>query len=62
MINYGKHFIDKQDIKSVVSVLKSNFLTQGPKVEEFQQALKKNLARNMRYAHQVELLHFISAD
>jgi len=41
MINYGKHFIDKQDIKSVVSVLKSNFLTQGPKVEEFQQALKK---------------------
>lgn len=41
MINYGKHFIDKKDIKSVISVLKSNFLTQGPKVLEFQEALKK---------------------
>ena len=40
MINYGKHFIDKNDIKSVVSVLKSNFLTQGPKIEEFEKALK----------------------
>ncbi|MDA9662894.1 aminotransferase class I/II-fold pyridoxal phosphate-dependent enzyme, partial [Candidatus Pelagibacter sp.] len=40
MINYGKHFIDKDDIKSVVSVLKSNFLTQGPKTQEFENALK----------------------
>jgi len=42
MINYGKHFIDKDDIKSVISVLKSNFLTQGPKIQEFENALKKN--------------------
>tara|TARA_B110000261_G_scaffold155389_1_gene188108 strand:+ start:1695 stop:2855 length:1161 start_codon:yes stop_codon:yes gene_type:complete len=41
MINYGKHFIDKDDIKSVISVLKSNFLTQGPKIQEFENALKK---------------------
>ena len=41
MINYGKHFIDKNDIKSVISVLKSNFLTQGPKIQEFENALKK---------------------
>ncbi len=40
MINYGKHFIDKNDIKSVISVLKSNFLTQGPKIQEFEDALK----------------------
>jgi len=40
MINYGKHFIDKNDIKSVISVLKSNFLTQGPKNQEFEKALK----------------------
>ena len=40
MINYGKHFIDKDDIKSVVNVLKSDFLTQGPKVYEFEKALK----------------------
>ena len=41
MINYGKHFIDNNDIKSVVKVLKSNFLTQGPKIFEFENALKK---------------------
>jgi len=40
MINYGKYFIDKNDIKSVISVLKSNFLTQGPKIQEFEDALK----------------------
>ena len=41
MINYGKHFIDKDDIESVISVLKSDFLTQGPKIQEFESALKK---------------------
>tara|TARA_B100001175_G_C19510716_1_gene643689 strand:- start:8 stop:1168 length:1161 start_codon:yes stop_codon:yes gene_type:complete len=40
MINYGKHFINKDDIKSVLNVLKSNFLTQGPKIQEFENALK----------------------
>ncbi len=42
MINYGKHFIDKDDIKSVIKVLKSDFLTQGPKTLEFENSLKKN--------------------
>lgn len=41
MIPYGKQFIDKEDIGAVVSVLKSNFLTQGPKVREFEDALAK---------------------
>ena len=36
MINYGKHFIDKADIKSVVNVLKSKNLTQGPVVKKFE--------------------------
>ena len=35
-IPYGKHSIDKTDINSVVKVLKSNFLTQGKKVSEFE--------------------------
>ncbi len=38
-IPYGKHFIDEEDIKSVIEVLKSDFLTQGKKVEEFEKAL-----------------------
>ena len=35
-INYSRHFIDKADIKSVTDVLKSDFLTQGKKVNEFE--------------------------
>ena len=38
MINYGKQSIDKKDIKAVMDVLNSDWLTQGPKVEEFEQA------------------------
>jgi dTDP-4-amino-4,6-dideoxygalactose transaminase len=38
-INYGQHFIDRQDILSVVEVLKSNFLTQGKSVKNFESNL-----------------------
>lgn len=37
-IPYGKHTITQQDIDAVVEVLKSDFLTQGPKVQEFEKA------------------------
>ena len=43
MINYGKQFIDKKDIKEVTKVLKSNFVTQGPYVLKFEKALSKFL-------------------
>ncbi len=39
MIPYGKHIIDQDDINEVVSVLKSDFLTQGPLVPKFEQEL-----------------------
>lgn len=39
MIPYGHQSIDKSDISEVVRVLKSNWLTQGPKVLEFEKAL-----------------------
>ena len=39
MISYGKQFIDKDDVKSVVSALKSDYLTQGPIVKKFEQQL-----------------------
>ena len=38
-IPYGKQFIDGEDISAVVEVLKSDFLTQGPKIEEFEKKL-----------------------
>jgi len=33
---YGRHFIDEEDISSVVDVLKNGQLTQGPKINEFE--------------------------
>jgi perosamine synthetase len=39
MINYGKHYIDDEDINEVVKVLKSDYLTTGPKVLEFESDL-----------------------
>ena len=41
MINYGKQNISQEDIDAVVEVLKSDFLTQGPKLIEFEDELKK---------------------
>jgi len=39
MIYYGRHTINSQDIKSLIKVLKSNYLTSGPKVNEFEKKL-----------------------
>jgi UDP-4-amino-4,6-dideoxy-N-acetyl-beta-L-altrosamine transaminase len=39
MIPYGRQSIDAADIEAVVDVLKSEFLTQGPAVPRFEQAL-----------------------
>ncbi len=42
MIPYGKQDISQQDIDSVVDVLKSDFLTQGPQVPAFEKALTEH--------------------
>lgn len=39
MIPYGKQHIDQQDINAVVDVLKSDFITQGPAVSLFENAI-----------------------
>ena len=36
---YGRQSVDDRDISAVIEVLKSPFLTSGPKVKEFEQAL-----------------------
>jgi UDP-4-amino-4,6-dideoxy-N-acetyl-beta-L-altrosamine transaminase len=40
-IPYGHQSIDKKDIQEVVNTLKSDWLTQGPKIKEFEGALCK---------------------
>ncbi|HAS26712.1 UDP-4-amino-4,6-dideoxy-N-acetyl-beta-L-altrosamine transaminase [Vibrio splendidus] len=42
VIPYGKQDISQQDIDSVVDVLKSDFLTQGPQVPAFESALTEH--------------------
>lgn len=39
MLGYGHQYIDDADIKAVVGVLKSDFLTQGPAVARFEQEI-----------------------
>lgn len=41
-IPYGRQNITDKDIDAVVNVLKSDYLTQGPKVPEFEQTIKDN--------------------
>ena len=38
-ISYGKHYIDENDIRAVNEVLKSPYLTTGPKALEFEKKL-----------------------
>ena len=39
MIPYGKQTIEQDDIQAVIDVLKSDFLTTGPKIAEFEQTV-----------------------
>ena len=41
MIPYGLHSVTQNDIKAVVEVLESEFLTQGPVVPKFEQAVAR---------------------
>ena len=39
MLGYGRQYIDNADIQAVVDVLRSDYLTQGPSVERFEQEI-----------------------
>ena len=39
MIKYGQQSIDQSDIESVVDILKSDWLTQGPTVPKFEESV-----------------------
>lgn len=42
-IPYGRQDVTENDIEEVVKVLRSNFLTQGPKVEEFEKRVSEEV-------------------
>ncbi|MBK8620475.1 MAG: UDP-4-amino-4,6-dideoxy-N-acetyl-beta-L-altrosamine transaminase [Saprospiraceae bacterium] len=41
MIPYGRQHITEEDIRAVIETLQSDFLTQGPKIREFEEAFAK---------------------
>ncbi|HEY7771671.1 MAG TPA: UDP-4-amino-4,6-dideoxy-N-acetyl-beta-L-altrosamine transaminase [Marinagarivorans sp.] len=41
MIPYGRHNIDEDDVQAVCTVLRSSWLTQGPTIEAFENALTR---------------------
>lgn len=49
-IPYGRQNITQEDIDAVVEVLKSDFLTQGPKVPEFEKAIAEQCNANYAVA------------
>ena len=49
-IPYGKQSITDEDVQAVVETLRSDFLTQGPKVEEFESAFANYIGTNYAIA------------
>lgn len=50
IIPYGRQHISQQDIDAVVETLKSDFLTQGQKIEEFEKAFAEYIGCNYAVA------------
>jgi len=48
MIPYGKHWIDEEDINTVIKVLKGDWITQGPTIDRFEKAIADYVG--IRYA------------
>jgi len=49
-IPYGRQNIDQNDIDAVISALQSDYLTQGPKVREFEEKFAKYVGANYAVA------------
>lgn len=59
MIPYGRQDITEEDIASVVDVLRSDFITQGPAIERFEQAVAEccNAAHGIAVSSATSALH-----
>lgn len=56
---YGRQFIDDDDVKKVVQVLKSDFLTTGPEIYKFEQKVSDYVGANycVAFANGTAALH-----
>jgi perosamine synthetase len=51
MIPYGRQRIDEDDISSVVDVLRGDWLTQGPTIEQFEEAVARYVGAKFAVAY-----------
>jgi perosamine synthetase len=49
-LNYGRHLIEEDDVEAVVSVLRSDLITQGPMVEQFEAAIAEQVGAKFAVA------------
>ena len=61
MISYGSQYIDNSDIKAVVEVLKSDFITQGQKIPEFENKINSFVGSKFSVAFNSATSALISA-
>lgn len=50
LLPYGHQFLDEEDIRAVVEVLRSDWLTTGPKVAEFEESFAAEVGANYAVA------------
>ena len=50
-IHYGRHHITEEDIAAVSEALRADYLTQGPRVERFEQAFREYLGARFAVAN-----------
>ena len=58
-IPYGRQSIDSDDINSVIDTLKSDFLTQGPKLKNLKMQFLAIVEPSIQWLFQMQLQHFI---
>ena len=56
LLPYGRQSIGEDDIQAVVDVLRSDWLTTGPKVAEFEEAFAARVANAFRAVTSTRLL------
>ena len=59
MIPYGRQTIEEDDIQIVVDVLRSDYLTTGPKVAEFEKLVADYVGAKYAVAISNDTLHYM---
>lgn len=60
MYNYGRHYIDNEDLENVSKILNNDtFLTCGPKVREFEEKICDYT--KCKYACAVKFMHICAS-